>query len=298
MFTDIPDRSWVAKRLPSFLQPYAQLMRLDRPIGTWLLLLPCWWSVALAGPRMPNLWLMFLLAVGAIIMRGAGCVVNDLYDRDLDSQVERTAMRPLASGVVKPWQAVIFLILLLTLGLGVLLLLNNIAIQTSAFSLLLIVTYPLMKRITWWPQLFLGFTFNWGALVGWVAEAGHFDRPAYWLYAAGIFWTLAYDTIYAHQDKQDDARIGIKSTALLFGKTSKFWVGLFYIIAILLLLGAGHSENLGNGFYVLMIWASHFAYQQWSIWRMNTPQNCLNRFRSNRDFGLIVLLAFIVGKFI
>lgn len=298
MFTDISDHSWVARNLPVFLRPYARLMRLDRPIGTWLLLLPCWWGVALASPRFPSLWLMFLFAAGSVIMRGAGCVVNDLYDRDIDRQVERTATRPLASGEVKPWQAIVLIVLLLTLGLGILLLLNRPAVMIGFGSLFLVFTYPLMKRLTWWPQLFLGFTFNWGALVGWAAVAGHMAPPVWWLYSAGIFWTLAYDTIYAHQDKQDDERIGIKSTARLFGKTSKQWVGLFYVITILLLLAAGHAAGLGKAFYVLMIWACSFAYNQWTLWRMHRPENCLQRFRSSRDFGLIVLLAIIAGKFI
>jgi 4-hydroxybenzoate polyprenyltransferase len=298
MFTDIPDRSWVARNLPAFLRPYARLMRLDRPIGTWLLLLPCWWGVALACEHIPNLWLMFLFAVGAVIMRGAGCVVNDLYDRDLDRQVERTATRPLASGEVKPWQAMLLILVLLLLGSGILLLFNRPAVLIGFASLILVFTYPLMKRVTWWPQLFLGFTFNWGVLVGWAAVVGHIATPAFWLYAAGIFWTLAYDTVYAHQDKHDDERAGIKSTARLFGKTSKRWVGLFYIMTILLLLCAGHAVGLHTGFYVLMIWACHFAYDQWSQWRMSNPENCLQRFRSSRDFGLIVLLAIVVGKFI
>lgn len=298
MFTDIPDTSWVARSLPAFLRPYARLVRLDRPIGTWLLLLPCWWGLALASNRIPDLWLMFVFAVGSIIMRGAGCVVNDLYDRDLDRQVERTATRPLASGEVKPWQAIILIILLLLIGLGVLMLLKRPAVLIGLASLLLVFTYPLMKRITWWPQLFLGFTFNWGALVGWVAVSGHIASPAYWLYAAGIFWTLAYDTVYAHQDRHDDERIGVKSTARLFGKTSKSWVGTFYVVTILLLLCGGHATGLGKGFYIMMIWACNFAYNQWSQWRINNLENCLKRFRSNRDFGLIVFLAIIVGKFI
>jgi 4-hydroxybenzoate polyprenyltransferase len=298
MFTDIPTRDWVAQKLPAFLRPYARLMRLDRPIGTWLLLLPCWWGVALACRGMPNLWLMFLFAVGSVIMRGAGCVVNDLYDRDLDRQVARTATRPLASGEVEPWQAIILIALLLLIGCGILLLLNHTAVVIGLASLFLIFTYPLMKRITWWPQLFLGITFNWGALVGWAAETGTLSAPVGWLYAAGIVWTLAYDTIYAHQDVQDDERIGVKSTARLFGVKSKRWVGAFYVLTILFILGAGHSAGLGKGFYVLMIWAASFAYGQWDKWRMFKPENCLQRFRSSRDFGLIVLLAIIIGKFV
>lgn len=298
MFTDIPQYDWVARNLPVFMQPYARLMRLDRPVGTWLLLLPCWWGVALAAPQAPNLWLMLIFAAGSIVMRGAGCVVNDLYDRDLDKQVERTASRPLASGQVQPWQAVILLIALLSIGLGILFLLNRQAIFIGASSLLLVFTYPLMKRITWWPQLFLGFTFNWGILVGWVAVTGHIAAPTLWLYAAGIFWTLAYDTIYAHQDKKDDERVGVKSTARLFGKSSKKWVALFYLLAIFLVMVAGYSAHIGKSFYIVMLWAFSFTYQIWLPWRVHSQPDCLQRFQSNRDFGMIILLAILIGKFI
>lgn len=252
----------------------------------------------MASPHMPDLWLMLLFAVGSVVMRSAGCIVNDLYDRELDRKVERTANRPLASGEIKPWQALILLALLLLLGFGILLLLKPEAIVIGVASLILVFTYPLMKRITWWPQLFLGFTFNWGALVSWAAVVGVVASPALWLYAAGTVWTLAYDTIYAHQDKEDDEHAGIKSTARLFGKSSKKWVGRFYIVTILLLLCAGHAAGLGKSFYVLMIWAANFAYNQWSIWRTRDPLSCQQRFRGNRDFGLIVLLAIIIGKFI
>lgn len=293
---DIPPRNWVARYLPSFLQPYARLMRLDKPIGTWLLLLPCWWGIALASPRSPSLWLMLLFAAGAIVMRSAGCVINDLYDREFDRQVARTASRPLASGELEPWQAIILLLFLLFLGLCILLMLNTAAITIGAASLFLVFTYPLMKRITWWPQLFLGFTFNWGALVGWVQVAGAMERPGWWLYSAGIFWTLAYDTIYAHQDAADDRQAGVKSTALLFGKHSKFIVGVFYVIALLFLLAAGRTAGLGNGFYLLMIWAAFYIFEKWTKWRTQNAENCYQRFRCNRDFGMIVLLAIIAGK--
>ena len=173
--------------LPSSVQPYARLMRLDKPIGTWLLLLPCWWSIALAAPRVPDLWLMLLFAVGAVVMRGAGCVVNDLYDRKLDAQVARTATRPLASGELGVPQAAALLIGLLLIGFGILLCLNAFTVWLGASSLLLVFVYPLMKRITWWPQLVLGFTFNWGALIGWTAVTGMIGLPTIPLYLAGYF---------------------------------------------------------------------------------------------------------------
>jgi 4-hydroxybenzoate polyprenyltransferase len=243
-------------------------MRLDKPIGTWLLLLPCWWGVALSSSLLPNLWLMFLFAVGAIVMRGAGCVINDIYDRKLDRLVERTRVRPLASGELALWRAVLFLGVLLAVGLGVLLLFNRATIIVGILSLLLVFTYPLMKRVTWWPQLFLGFTFNWGVLLGGCAVTGMIGLPVILAYIAGIFWTLGYDTIYAHQDKRDDADAGIKSTALLFGDESLRWVAFFYALALVFLALAGWSD----------------------------PENCLCRFKANRDFGLIVFAAIILGK--
>lgn len=276
--------------------PYFRLMRLDKPIGTWLLLLPCWWGVALASPFFPNLWLMFLFAIGAIIMRGAGCVINDIYDRKLDQQVERTRSRPLASGELALWQAVVFLCCLLAVGLAILLLFNRPTIITGIMSLLLVFTYPLMKRITWWPQLFLGFTFNWGVLMGGCAVTGAISFSNILAYIAGIFWTLGYDTIYAHQDKRDDAEAGIKSTALLFGDQSLRWVALFYAMAIGLLALAGLADGLGKAYKWGLLAAACFAAVQLALWRPDNPANCLIRFKSNRDFGLIVLAAIILGK--
>ncbi len=294
-FTDIRPDGIVAQ-LPPPARPYARLMRLDRPIGTWLLLLPCWWGLALAAPFFPNLWLMLLFGIGAIVMRGAGCVVNDIYDRELDRRVERTSTRPLASGEIALWQAVLFLGLLLALGLGILLLFNHATVITGMLSLLLVFTYPAMKRVTWWPQLFLGFTFNWGLLMGGVAVTGHIQFPILLAYIAGIFWTLAYDTIYAHQDARDDAAVGIKSTALLFGEHSPRWVVLFYALTILFLALAGWAAHLGFAYEWGLLVAALYAAVQLVLWRMNDPENCLHRFKSNRDFGLIVLVAIILGK--
>jgi 4-hydroxybenzoate polyprenyltransferase len=296
-FTDIRYTGVVAM-LPEPARPYARLMRLDRPIGTWLLLLPCWWGVAFACPLLPNLWLMLLFGLGAIVMRGAGCVVNDIYDRELDRKVERTRTRPLACSEIALWQAVIFLGLLLGIGLSILLLFNRPTMIVGALSLLLVFTYPLMKRVTWWPQLFLGFTFNWGVLMGGCAVAGMIGLPNILAYIAGIFWTLGYDTIYAHQDRLDDAEVGIKSTALLFGERSLRWIAGFYALAILFLALAGWADGLGRAYKWGLIAAACYAAAQLMLWRAENPENCLHRFKSNRDFGLIVLAAIVLGKII
>lgn len=290
-------RDWVS-RLPPAAQPYARLMRLDKPIGTWLLLLPCWWSVALAADRWPDFGLMLLFAVGAVVMRGAGCVVNDITDRKLDPLVARTAVRPLANGEIQLWQAIVFLGALLAAGLGILSLLNRFTIWLGAASLILVFIYPFMKRVTWWPQLVLGFTFNWGAFMGWSAVKGFIGLPTLPLYIAGVFWTLAYDTIYAHQDIQDDARVGIKSTARLFGEASVPWVGLFYALSIVFLMLAGISAGLGKSAYILLLAAGLLAAGEMLMWRPSNPDNCLLRFRANREFGLLVLAAFVIGKFL
>jgi 4-hydroxybenzoate polyprenyltransferase len=295
-FTDIRSGDWIARKLPKAAQPYARLIRLDRPIGAWLLLLPCWWSVALASFAWPNPWYLFLFALGAAVMRGAGCIVNDLYDRDLDAQVERTRMRPLASGAIKTSQAIAFLILLLLIGFGILLMLNRLTVIIGITSLVLVFAYPYMKRITWWPQLFLGFTFNWGALLGWTAVEGYLGWPAIMLYIAGIFWTLGYDTVYAHQDAADDELIGIKSTARLFGSRSKLWVALFYALTIAMLALTGWIGYLDFPYYIGLAVAAVFAIKQLLLWRIDDPANCLERFRRNRDFGLIILASIMLGR--
>ncbi|MGI9504645.1 MAG: UbiA family prenyltransferase, partial [Geminicoccaceae bacterium] len=191
--------SWLDRYLPAWLRPYGVLARWDRPIGAWLLLWPCWWGLGLA-PGWPSVWLAIVFLIGAFAMRGAGCTINDMTDRDLDSKVERTRNRPLASGALAPLQALLFLGAQLLVGLAVLTQLNVNAALVALAAMPLVVAYPWMKRITWWPQLFLGITFKWGALVGWTAATGSLGWPAVFLYVAGIFWTLGYDTIYAHQD--------------------------------------------------------------------------------------------------
>ncbi|NNE85551.1 MAG: 4-hydroxybenzoate octaprenyltransferase [Alphaproteobacteria bacterium] len=296
--SDIPRGNWVDRLTPRSAHPYLRLARFDRPIGTWLLLLPGWWAVALAPPDggWPDPWLIILFGVGAILMRGGGCVINDLFDRDFDARVARTADRPIASGAISIPRALLFLAVLFGVSLLILLQFNLFAVAVGAASLLLVVPYPLMKRITWWPQAWLGLTFNWGALLGWAAVRGDIATPALILYAAGFFWTLAYDTIYAHQDKEDDALVGIKSTARLFGDRSRPWIAGFFAVALALLALTGWAVGLSWPFYVgLALAAAHGVWQTASA-DFDDPKNCLARFKSNRDFGLIVLAAIIAGQ--
>ncbi len=217
--------NWVDSFAPGWTRPYLRLARLDRPIGSWLLLMPCWWSTALAGvaarAAVPNVWHIVLFFIGAFAMRGAGCTWNDIVDRDLDARVERTRSRPIPSGQVSVAQAAAFLIVQALVGLAVLLQFNRFAIAIGIASLAIVAVYPFMKRVTYWPQIVLGLAFSWGALMGWAAAFGRLDPPAFVLYAGSIAWVIGYDTIYAHQDREDDALIGIKSTALLFGERTK-----------------------------------------------------------------------------
>jgi 4-hydroxybenzoate polyprenyltransferase len=298
--SDIPAGGWIDRRVPAGLRPYCRLARLDRPIGTWLLLLPCWWSLALAAnyqarPGHPDLGLLALFAIGAVAMRGAGCTFNDIVDRDIDAKVARTAGRPLPSGAVTLAAAVAFLTLQALIGLAVLVQLNRFAIAVGAASLLVVAVYPFMKRITYWPQAVLGLAFNWGALLGWAAVTGSLALPAVVLYAAGVAWTLAYDTIYAHQDKDDDLLVGVKSTALRFGAATPVWLAAFFAVAIVLIGVAGWLAGLAWPFYAaLALAAGHAAWQTRSL-DIDDPQDCLVKFRSNRDFGLIVFAGIVLG---
>ncbi|CAN6463667.1 unnamed protein product [Victoria cruziana] len=242
-------RSWVDLYLPEAVRPYAQLARLDRPIGTWLLAWPCMWSITLAAPpgSLPDFRLLSLFGCGAILLRGAGCTINDLLDRDIDTLVERTKSRPIASGTLTPFQGLCFLGSQLLLGLGILLQLNSYSQILGASSLLLVFSYPLMKRLTFWPQAYLGLTFNWGALLGWAAVRGSLDLAVVLpLYASGVCWTLVYDTIYAHQDKDDDLKVGVKSTALRFGDLTKEWISGFGVASISCLALSGYNAHLGT----------------------------------------------------
>lgn len=295
---DIPVGNWIDRHMPAVIRPYLRLMRLDRPIGTWLLLFPCWWSAAMAADGLPNLWLFALFAMGAVVMRGAGCTFNDWADRDFDGKVARTASRPIPSGAITPRQALAFLVLLLAVGLVVLLQLNSFAVMVGAASLLLVFPYPFMKRITYWPQAWLGLTFNWGALLGWAAVKGDLELPALLLYAAGPFWTLGYDTIYAHQDKEDDALVGVKSTALALGDATPKWLWLFYGMTLVLVAASGWSAGLGWAFWPLLALAG--AHLVWQILKVDIHDSadCLDKFKSNRHFGWLLLAAIIAGRWL
>ncbi len=286
--------NWVA-RAPRAARPYLRLMRADRPIGTWLLLLPCWWGLAIAslngnvGPH--YLWYALLFAIGAYVMRGAGCVYNDIVDQDFDARVERTALRPIPAGEISTRQAWAFLIALCLIGLVILMQLNRFTIFVGLASLGLVAIYPFMKRITYWPQAWLGLTFNWGALVGYAAVAGELGPPAFAIYAAGFFWTLGYDTIYAHQDKEDDALIGVKSTALALGSATRPWLIGFFAATLTLFALAGFMADASLIFYLALGPAAvHFLWQVKTL-DINNAHNCLKRFKANRDAGLLLLAA-------
>jgi 4-hydroxybenzoate polyprenyltransferase len=296
--SDIRPGDWVARWLPLWAEPYARLARLDRPIGTWLLLFPGWWGMALAAPGWPDAGLLLLFAAGAVAMRGAGCTFNDIADRDYDGKVARTRLRPLPSGRVTVPQAVLFMGLQLAIGAAVLLSLNRASITLGIGVLGLIATYPFMKRITHWPQLFLGLNFNWGALVGWTAVAGSLGRPAILLYLGGICWTLGYDTIYAHQDKEDDARIGVKSSALALGARTRPFLVIVYAAAAALWGAAGAVAGLGALFYLAL--AAAFLQLLWQTARVDTgdPGDCLTKFRSNRIVGWLLFAGIVVGHLV
>jgi 4-hydroxybenzoate polyprenyltransferase len=293
--SDIHQSDWVERYLPVWCWPYARLARLDRPIGTWLLLFPGWWGIALASPGWPDPGLLMLFAVGAVAMRGAGCTLNDIADRDYDAQVARTRLRPLPSGAVSVRQAMIFLLLQLTIGAAVLFSLNRVAILFGFAVLVLIATYPFMKRITYWPQVFLGLNFNWGALIGWTAVTGSVAWPSLLLYAGGIFWTLGYDTIYAHQDKEDDIRIGVKSSAIALGALTRSWLFIFYCVALFLWAAAGGGAKLGAMFWAGL--AAAAGQLGWQAAKVVTedPADCLRKFRSNRAVGWLLLAGIVAG---
>ena len=289
--------NWVDSLAPSFARPYLRLARLDRPIGSWLLLMPCWWSVGLAGmhnDRFPNLWHIVLFFVGAFAMRGAGCTWNDLVDRDLDGRVERTRSRPIPSGQVTVMQATMFMVAQALIGFLVLIQFNRFTVATGIASLLVVVIYPFMKRITYWPQIFLGLAFSWGALMGWPAAFGRLDWPAIVLYIGSILWVIGYDTIYAHQDRDDDLLIGIKSTALLFGERTPTMLATFYAGAIVFIAAAGFMAGGGIIFTIgVVAFSAHLAWQV-SRLDIDDPAHCLVLFKSNRDAGLILFAAMLV----
>jgi 4-hydroxybenzoate polyprenyltransferase len=283
----------VDRLAPAWAKPYLRLARFDRPIGAWLLLFPAWWSQALAelslGRPYPNPWYLALFLVGAFVMRGAGCTYNEIVDRDYDARVARTAARPIPSGQVSVAAALAFLALECLAGLLVLLQFNRFTVALGAASLLLIAVYPFSKRFTFWPQAVLGLTFKWGALVGWAAVTGTLALPALVLYAGSVLWTIGYDTIYAHQDKEDDALLGLRSTALRFGAATRRWVAAFYGGAVVLWGAAGLLA--GGGIVFLLALALVAAQLGWQVATLDTEDagNCLGRFKSNQAVGWLLL---------
>ncbi|XP_026198100.1 4-hydroxybenzoate polyprenyltransferase, mitochondrial [Anabas testudineus] len=289
----------IVKAAPVPVQPYLRLMRLDKPIGTWLLYLPCTWSIALAADPgcLPDLGMLTLFGTGALLMRGAGCTINDMWDKDFDKKVSRTATRPIASGEISQRQALVFLGGQLSLALGILLCLNYYSIALGAASLSLVVTYPLMKRITYWPQFVLGLTFNWGALLGWSAVKGSCDWSVCLpLYFSGVMWTLIYDTIYAHQDKDDDIKVGVKSTALRFQEQTKPWLSGFTVAMISGLIVAGVNAEQTVPYYAVVSTVAIHLMQQIYTLDINKPEDCWKKFVSNRNLGLLLFLGIIAGN--
>lgn len=295
---DAPPSNWVDRFAPHSLKPWLRLIRADRPIGAWLLMWPCWWSVALAARSeddfpdiLFDIKLLLLFAAGAFAMRSAGCIYNDIIDRDIDSKVARTKERPLASGQISVTSAIVCALALCLVGLAILLQFNAFAFALGFGSVGIVLIYPLMKRVTFWPQAVLGLAFSYGALMGWAAYWGDLGLAPIVLYAASIAWTIGYDTIYAHQDKEDDLLVGLKSTALRFGENTTAWLSLFYGLTISGLAFAGWIVGAGIWFYCgLAVGAGHLAWQVTTL-KIHDPKNCLERFRSNHIFGVIVFLA-------
>ncbi|MDP4031855.1 MAG: 4-hydroxybenzoate octaprenyltransferase [Pseudorhodobacter sp.] len=300
---DAPRGNWVDSQAPAALRPYLRLSRADRPIGTWLLLLPCFWGLALAagadpaGYRPWDAWIAIGCTLGAFVMRGAGCTWNDITDRDIDAAVARTKSRPIPSGQVSVRQALLWMFAQVALGALILITFNPVTIGLGVASLALVAIYPFAKRFTWWPQIFLGLAFNWGALLAWTAHSGSLGLPAFLLWLSGIAWTLFYDTIYAHQDKEDDALIGVRSTARLFGSHSKPWLRGFMVAATVLMAMAVVSAMVATANIAALVlalagvWAFGW-HMAWQLARLDTEDvaRCLVLFRSNRDAGLIAAL--------
>lgn len=296
----VPDArpgNWVDRLAPPATRPYLRLARFDRPIGAWLLLFPCWWGQALgelaSGRSFPNVWHLALFLAGAFVMRGAGCAYNDIVDRDIDAGVARTRGRPIPSGQVTVRQAAAFMVALCLVGLLVLLQFNATAVWLGIGSLALVAIYPFMKRLTYWPQVVLGLTFKWGALVGWTAARDTLEWPALALYAGCVLWTVGYDTIYAHQDKEDDLALGLKSTAIRFGEATKAWLTGLYAAAVALWAVAAWLAAAGPATAAALVAAS--LCLAWQVASLDTadPGNCLVRFKSNRLVGWAFSLGLV-----
>ncbi|MDG1935848.1 MAG: 4-hydroxybenzoate octaprenyltransferase [Paracoccaceae bacterium] len=298
--SDATKGNWVDAIASEFSRPYLRLSRADRPIGTWLLLIPCWWGLVLAilqdrQASLADLWIFVGCAFGAFLMRGAGCTWNDITDRNYDGAVERTKSRPIPSGHVSVLQAVVWMGLQTLLSSFILFSFNWVAIMLGFISLIPVVVYPFAKRFTWWPQVFLGIAFNWGALLAFAAHSGSVHGSAILLYLSGIAWTLFYDTIYAHQDKEDDALIGIKSTARLFGDATNTWLWGFSLLSSALMLGALWFGTSGLSFIISSLGVVGFwVHKVWQIRCVNLAdtENLLRIFRSNRNAGLVPLIFF------
>ncbi|NIY80965.1 4-hydroxybenzoate octaprenyltransferase [Celeribacter sp. HF31] len=301
--------NWVDRLAPPATRPYLRLSRADRPVGTWLLLIPCWWGALLASAEVGTLslrtvWIIIGCALGAWLMRGAGCTWNDITDRDFDDKVERTKSRPIPSGQVTVKQAAAWMIVQSLIALAILLTFGKLAILLGILSLLPVAIYPFAKRFTWWPQVFLGIAFNWGALLAYAAVAGKLTTAPVFLYLAGIAWTIFYDTIYAHQDKEDDALIGVKSTARRFGDDTPRWLKRFLVITVVL-MAAGIIEALADRSILALVvglgapWAMGL-HMTWQMSRLDTedPDRCLSLFRANRDTGLLAALFLAIAVFL
>ncbi|MGL4396342.1 MAG: 4-hydroxybenzoate octaprenyltransferase [Hyphomicrobium sp.] len=294
---DASPENWVDRLAPRSWRPYLRLGRFDRPIGVWLLLFPCWWAQTMAeverGQPFPSLYYLVLFAVGALAMRAAGCAYNDLIDRDIDAKVQRTANRPIASGQISPTQAGVFIVTCTLIGLGVLVQFNTFTILLAIGSLVPVLLYPFAKRWTSYPQIVLGLAFNWGALVGWAAVKGTLGLPALLLYAGCVLWTVGYDTIYAHQDKEDDALLGLGSTALAFADNTVSYVGALYAAAVVLWIMAGAVAGTHLIYFLAVTLV--FLQMTWQVVTLDPKDaaNCLRRFRSNRDVGVAVFLGLV-----
>jgi 4-hydroxybenzoate polyprenyltransferase len=303
--------NWVDRLAPAATRPYLRLSRADRPIGTWLLLLPCWWGALLAAAAEPGsagwltVWIIIGCGIGAVLMRGAGCTWNDITDRDIDGSVARTRSRPIPSGQVGVKGALAWIAAQSLLAFGILLTFNLAAILLGVASLALVAIYPFAKRFTWWPQVFLGLAFNWGALLAWTAQGGSLGVAPVLLYLAGICWTIFYDTIYAHQDKEDDALIGVKSTARLFGDNTRRWLRGFMAACLVLMTAAivmalAPAASLPAMTLALLgVWAMGW-HMAWQLARLDAddPETCLRLFRSNRDAGLLPALFLAASLFV